>query len=130
MGVQDPIQVNCKTKKEDSLWKVRDLLDHIMKVSMEAWVCDRDVSVDEQTLRFQGKHEDNLRVTFKAAGNGFMCDAICNDGYTYCFYFQNMPAPKKNLGQGILALHVRVLHFLRSCATRTTGVKWTTCIIL
>ena len=109
MGVQDPIQINRKTKREDPLWKVRDLLNHIQQVSTEAWVCGRDVSADEQTLSFQGKHEDKLRVTFKAAGDGFMCDAICNDGYTYCFYFRNMPPPEKYIRQGMSALHARVL---------------------
>ena len=78
-------------------------------MSTEAWVCGCDVSLDEQTISFQGHHVDKLRVTFKQAGDGFMCDAICSDGYTYCFYFRNMPAPQKYLDLCVSALHARVL---------------------
>ena len=48
-----------------------------------------EISVDEQTLKFQGHHVDKLRISYKREGDGFQCDALCNDGYTFAFYFKN-----------------------------------------
>lgn len=50
-----------------------------------------------------------LRITYKAEGDGFQCDAICESGYTYTFYFRNQPAPEKYTKLGISPLHSRVL---------------------
>ena len=69
----------------------------------------RDISGDEQTIGFQGRHSDKLRITYKAEGDGFQCDAICDTGYTWTFFFRNMPAPQKWICLGYLPLHSRIL---------------------
>ena len=69
----------------------------------------RDLSGDEETMGFKGKHIDKLRITYKAEGDGFQCDAICDDGYTFTFFFRNQPAPKKYLDAGFSPLHARIM---------------------
>ena len=59
-------------------------------------------------LGCQGRHPDILRINFKKEGDGFQCDAICSDGYTYCFYFWNQAAPKIFLDMGMSPLHARI----------------------
>ena len=54
---------------------------------MRAWRLGHDISGDEQTIGFQGCHADKLRITYKAEGDGFQCDAICDAGYTWTFFF-------------------------------------------
>ena len=76
---------------------------------MEAWLLGVVSSVDEQTMVFKGNHADKLRTTYKKEGDGFQCDAFCQDGYTFTFYFRNQPAPKKYLDQGLSPLHSRAM---------------------
>ena len=68
-----------------------------------------DISGDIQTIGFQGRHADKLRITYKAEGDGFQCDAICDAGYTWTFFFRNMPAPQKWIRLGYSPLHSRIL---------------------
>ena len=98
-----------KPKKTHPLWKIDEFLCHVLAVSMLAWTCGDMISVDEQTIGFQGRHGDKLRITYKAEGDGFQCDALCSDGYTYCFYFRNVPAPSGYIEKGHSPLHARVM---------------------
>lgn len=107
-SVQDP-RYFSPSKKTHPNWKVDPFLAWIMFVSKEAWVPGKHLAADEQTIGFQGKHADKLRVTFKEEGDGFMCDALCDNGYTFAFYFRNQPAPPKYLSMGLSPLHARVL---------------------
>jgi hypothetical protein len=66
-------------------------------------------SVDEMTIGFQGSHKDKRRITYKAEGDGFQCDALCQEGYCYQHYFRNDPAPKKYVALGLSPLHARVM---------------------
>ena len=70
------------------------------------------MSVDEQTVDFQGMHVDKLRITYKTEGDGFQCDAICDDGYTFEFYFRNEPPPEKY--KYLSPLHARVMSSIDS----------------
>lgn len=75
-------------------------------------------SVDEMTIGFQGNHQDKLRITYKDAGDGFQCDALCQEGYCYQHYFRNYPAPRKYLNMKLSPLHSRVMWLfdsLRDC---------------
>ena len=67
---------------------------------------------DEQTIGFKGKHKDILRITYKKEGDGFQCDSICSDGYTWSFYFRNVHAPKCFIDKGLSPLHSRVMSLL------------------
>jgi Transposase IS4 len=55
-----------------------------------------------------------LRITCKAKGDGFQCDALCEEGYTYTFYHHNHPAPKKYLNQDSSPLHARAMYMFDS----------------
>jgi hypothetical protein len=37
-------------------------------------------SVDEQKIVFEGRHADKLRIMYKAEGDGFQADCICENG--------------------------------------------------
>jgi hypothetical protein len=51
------------------------------------------VAIDEQTIGFKGAHGLALRITYKQEGDGYQSDAICEDGYTFSFYFRHGDAP-------------------------------------
>ena len=79
-------------------------------VSMKAWRLGKKISVDEQTIGFQGRHALKLRITYKKEGNGFQCDALCDDGYTFIFFFHHDPPPKQYTNTGLSPLHSRVMN--------------------
>ena len=60
-------------------------------------------------MRFQGQNKDKQRITYKADGDGFQADILCDEGFTYQFYMRNDPAPKKYHKKGMLPLHSRVM---------------------
>ena len=61
------------------------------------------------TMRFKGHHRDKLRITYKAEGDGFQADDICDEGYFYQVYMWNEPARMKYLKQGISPIHSRTM---------------------
>ena len=89
-------------------WKVQHFFKHAIRISKQCIFLGKKLSLDEQTIGCQGRHPDILRITYKKEGDGFQCDAICSDGYTYSFYFRNQPAPKTFLDMGMSPLHARV----------------------
>ena len=62
-----------------------------------AWLFRELIYIDKMEIGFQGMHKDKQRITYKTEGNGFHCDALCEEGYTYQIYFINHPAPEKYL---------------------------------
>jgi hypothetical protein len=48
-----------------------------------------------------------MRITYKKEGDGFQCDAICDDGFCFSIYFRNEPPPRKYTFQGLSPLHAR-----------------------
>ena len=67
----------------DKLFKVRNFLNYLLENFKKCWTPGKLFSIYEQTVGFQGRHTDKLRVSFKKIGDGFMCDAICDNGYTF-----------------------------------------------
>ena len=57
----------------------------------------------------QGHHPNKICITYKKEGDGFQCDALCNNSFTFTFYFQHEPPPKKYTDQGLNALHAHVM---------------------
>jgi Transposase IS4 len=106
--MQDPWLIVPDRNKEPN-WKIDPLLKHMNVVNVKAWKLGKAISVDEQTIGFQGNHKGKLCITYKAEGDGFQCDALCQGGYTYTFYFWNHPAPKKYIDQKMSPLHVRLM---------------------
>jgi hypothetical protein len=84
-------------------------LNHMNMVHQFAWLLGKVTSVDEQIIGFQGKHKEKARITYKAEGDGFQCDTMCQDGFTLGFFFRNHPAPKKFTAQGLSPLYSRVM---------------------
>ena len=68
-------------------------------------------SIDEMTMGFQGHHIDidKRRITYKNEGDGFQCDALCQEGFTYQIFMRNDPTPKKYREQGLSPLHSTVM---------------------
>jgi hypothetical protein len=83
---QDPM-LPTPSRKTHPNHKIDNFLSHVNRVSMEAWDMGRSVSCDEQTIGFQGRHQDKQRISYKKEGDGFQADCICENGYTYTFYF-------------------------------------------
>ena len=116
-----------KLQKKDPLWKVAPLLDHLRKNCQRCWVTGKWVSIDEQTIGFKGRHGLSLRITYKKEGDGYQCDAVCEEGYTYSFYFRHGDAPEtpENLKQFNLSPTARrVIYLLRQLPN-----QWTHCFM-
>ena len=92
------------------LRKCEPLLSHVRRRAVELWVAGRKVSLDEQTIGFQGKSKYKMRIRYKRTGDGFQCDAICEDGYTYCWYFRFDTTP--TVEDGASPLHSRSLYLM------------------
>jgi hypothetical protein len=60
-------------------------------------------------MGFQGNHKDKKQITYKAEGDGFQADALCQSGFTYQVHMRNDPAPKQYLSEGLSPLHSRVM---------------------
>ena len=90
-------------------WKIDPLLKHMRRVSQDAIHIGRYISIDKQVIGFQGWHKDKQSVTFKKAGDGFLVDALCADGYTYAWYFRNQLAPKCWTDKELSPLHAWVM---------------------
>ena len=93
-------------------WKVRPLIKWLNFICPQAWKLAEAISIDEMTIGFEGNHRDKKRITYKTEGDGFQCNALCDNGFTYQVYFRNHPAPKKYLNIGMSPLHSRVLGLL------------------
>ena len=52
-------------------------------------------SVDKMTMGFKAQHKDKNQITYKAEGDGFQADALCQDGFTYQVFMPNDRAPVK-----------------------------------
>ena len=75
--------------KKDPLYKVRPILKELNCQARKMWRTGRWVAIDEQTIGFKGKHGMKLRISYKREGDGFQCDALCDNGYTFSFYFRH-----------------------------------------
>ena len=70
----------------------------------------RNLSCDEQTVGFQGKHKDKQRITYKKEGDGFLADCICSDGFTFAFHFRHQEVSQKLMDHfNCSPIHARVL---------------------
>ena len=55
---------------------------------------------------------------YKAEGDGFQCDAICDSGFTWTFYFRNQKAPREWTSMGFSPLHARILQMFDQFETK------------
>jgi hypothetical protein len=57
------------------------------------WIPGKWLGIVEQTVVFQGWSRIKLRISYKNKDDGFQCDAVCNKGYTFLFFFHHGDAP-------------------------------------
>jgi hypothetical protein len=107
-AVQNPLVATPSTKTHPN-HKVDPFLHWMQTVSIDAWDFGEFGSCDEQCIGFTGNHKDKQRINYKKEGDGFLADSICEEGYTYAFFFRNQPAPAHYLNQGFSPTHARVL---------------------
>ena len=69
-------------------WKVRHLLTWTNFIFPTIWLLGLCFSIDEMTMIFQGQHKDKQHITYKAEGDGFQADALCDEGFTYQVYMR------------------------------------------
>ena len=103
--------------------KIDPLLHHLLFISKKAMHVGKDISVDEMDISFQGSHADKQRITYKRAGDGFLVDALCADGYCYSFYFRNQKAPDKWLKKELSPLHSRVMALFEQLPQNTSNYQ-------
>ena len=65
------------------------MLQHLHRKFELYWDLSQELSIDKQTIGFQGRQKDRTHITFKDAGGGFQDDDICDLGYTYSFIYPN-----------------------------------------
>ena len=80
-------------QKANPLWKVRELINELNKQCKDMWIPGKWVAIDEQTIGFQGALLMKLQISYKQEGDGFQCDALCDSGYTYSFWFRHGAPP-------------------------------------
>jgi len=92
--ISDPTKPH-RNPEHGGYYKLEPLLSD-MRLKMEAyWNIGKSFAIDEMTVGFQGRCRFKQRNTFKTEGDGFQCDALCDDtGYTYSLYFRSgLPDP-------------------------------------
>ena len=52
------------------------------------------VAIDKQTIGFKGRSGMKRCISYKREGDGFQCNALCDKGYTFSFFFQHGDTPK------------------------------------
>ena len=107
----DPV-VPTPDSKESPNWKVEKLIKQIMHISKQAMLIGKWVSVDKQAISFKGRHVSKIRINYKKEGDGFQCDVICSDGYTFTVFFRNQKSPQRFTQAGLSPLHSRVASML------------------
>jgi hypothetical protein len=107
---QNPDKVPVPPRAESPLFRVLPWIKWIRQVGPDAWELGVNIAVDEMTVGFQGRHIDKLRMSYKKEGDGFQCDALCDDGFTFSIYFRNEPTPRKYTSQGLSPLHAAKMY--------------------
>jgi hypothetical protein len=74
-------------QRRNLMWKVQSLLDELNHCARKHWIPGRWVAIDEQTIGFKGRSGMKLKISYKREGGGFQCDALCDEGYTFSFFF-------------------------------------------
>jgi hypothetical protein len=93
---------------------------------MEAFDLRKFISIDEQMIGFKGK----LQISYKKEGDGFQCDTICCDGYTYSFLCETCLHQKVTSIRGYHHFMLDAYSCLTNSRTNTMYVEWITCKLL
>eukprot|EP00959_Pyramimonas_sp_CCMP1952_P415432 8704856-Pyramimonas_sp.AAC.1 len=96
--------------KRGKLGKIQELEDYLKKRCEELWRTGFKGSLDEQTIGFSGRCALKIRIKCKAEGDGFQCDAYCEEGYTFTWLWRMEEYPP--FYEGCSPLHTRCLMIL------------------
>ena len=91
---QDP-RLSTPSKKTHPNFKIDPFILHLLKCFAEMWNLGAEISFDEATQGFKGRHYLKAKIKFKKAGDGYLIDCIGDDGFIFTFYQRTNPAPKK-----------------------------------
>ena len=64
-------------------WKVDMFMLHLNNVFIQTVVLPEKLSVNEQTIQFHCTSELKSLINLKRTGDGFQCDSICNNQYSW-----------------------------------------------
>ena len=86
------IEPSPRTQLPD--WKVWPLLMLVKFIFPLIWMLGVAFYIDESTMWFKGCNADKMNITYKAEGDGFQADTICQKLYIYQIFMPNDPLPK------------------------------------
>ena len=84
--VQEPLLVTTPLKKYPN-FKVKKIFKCINYICLQVGNVEKFIAGDDQTSSFKEQYSDKIKIKFKNAGNIFQSGALCDAGYTLCFYF-------------------------------------------
>ncbi len=84
----------AEEQRKNPMWKVQSLINELNYRARLHWIPGKWVAIDEQTIGFKERSGMKLRISYKREGDGFQCDALCDEGYTFAFFFRHGDAPK------------------------------------
>ena len=90
----DPLTDPKSDAEKHSLFKVSRMLQHLQKNSEIYWDPEWYLSIGEQTIGFQDRHNYKLQIMFKYAVDIFQYDAVFDRGCTYSFIYRKDDIPK------------------------------------
>ena len=73
------------------------------------WDLGAEISFDEATQGFKGRHYLKANIKFKKAGDGYLIDCIGDDGFIFTFYQRTNSAPNKCTDIGFSPTQAHVL---------------------
>ena len=110
-AVQDP-RLENKPKKTHPNFKVDPFMLHLLQCFASMWDLGSDLSLDEATQGFKGRHYLKAKIKYKKAGDGYLIDCIGDDGFIYTMFLRTNPAPRKWIELGFCPTQARVLFLL------------------
>jgi hypothetical protein len=75
------------------MWKVQSLIDRLNHQAWKHWLSGKWVVIDVQTISYMGCLGMKLQILYKREGDRFQCNPVCDEGYTYSFFFRHVDAP-------------------------------------
>jgi hypothetical protein len=123
-ATQDP-KIPISSHKTHPNFKVDEYFRHLQLIFRYAWLPGRDLSGDEQTMGFKGRHREKLRISYKKEGDGIQCDCLAVMDTLLLFIFETNQHQRSTL---IWDTHHFMLHVLH-CLT----VSWTStprCVLI
>ena len=70
------------------LVKLEPMLSYMRMKWQRGWRPGKDLALDEETVGFKGRCSLVVRIKNKNEGDGLQADCICDEGYTFTFWFR------------------------------------------